>query len=294
MLAFKIDHLAFSVIPICTIILSHKIYATEPKIMLTEQLIDLFYKAEDYFFKSIAVEHFDFDGQATMAITGVKSENLNLLSVRKQCPDFNNIFEKSAHAFAANSVPWVVAIPQHILDESVLNHLKDRGFECTDTGVAMFLKLEENFPIQSINQTAEIRYTNDNLNDWMLPLVEAFESTFELASHYKETHQMALSKQCVFHHFTLYDGGKPISSLTLSLHEKIARIDDVGTLPSHQKRGYATQLLQYAIKEAHRLGAEYCFLEASESGVSVYEKIGFKPLFINKVYSSVKKNFHDA
>ncbi len=38
----------------------------------------------------------------------------------------------------------------------------------------------------------------------------------------------------------------------------------------YQNKGYATYLMRHAIN----LGANYCFLEASEAGISVYQKLG--------------------
>ena len=43
--------------------------------------------------------------------------------------------------------------------------------------------------------------------------------------------------------------------------------------------------MKHAINEAINLGANYCFLEASEAGMSIYQKLRFKPLFKNNTYS---------
>jgi hypothetical protein len=43
-------------------------------------------------------------------------------------------------------------------------------------------------------------------------------------------------------HPSLYSAGLPITSMTLSIHENIARIDDVGTLTKYQGHGYARAL----------------------------------------------------
>ncbi|MBL3285103.1 putative GNAT acetyltransferase C-terminal domain protein [Rickettsiales endosymbiont of Paramecium tredecaurelia] len=65
----------------------------------------------------------------------------------------------------------------------------------------------------------------------------------------------------------------------------IARIDDVGTLPEFQGKGYASALMRYVLSEAKRLGVRHCFLESSDSGLGVYQKLGFEPLFKNNIYS---------
>ena len=93
---------------------------------------------------------------------------------------------------------------------------------------------------------------------------------------YADTHKLALTKNSKLHHFSLYREEKPIASITLSLNNAIARIDDVGTLPEFQGKGYATRLMNYALSKAKELGATYCFLEASDSGLLIYQKLGFK------------------
>ena len=83
----------------------------------------------------------------------------------------------------------------------------------------------------------------------------------------------------------MYKNNNPIASITLSIHDNIARIDDVGTLPEYQKQGYATQLMQFILIQAIKMNVKYCFLESSTSGLSVYENLGFKKLFKNHLYT---------
>ena len=49
--------------------------------------------------------------------------------------------------------------------------------------------------------------------------------------------------------------------------------------------GYAAHLVAYILTKAKKLGARHCFLESSDSGLGVYQKIGFELLFKNTVYS---------
>jgi len=130
-----------------------------------------------------------------------------------------------------------------------------------------------------------IKANDDQLNDWMMPLIGAFESTIEICSIYAATHESALKKNINLRHFSLYKQEKPIASITLSLNNGIARIDDVGTLTEFQGKGYATHLMHYVLSEAKKLGASHCFLESSNSGLVVYQKFGLEPLFKNNIYS---------
>lgn len=102
---------------------------------------------------------------------------------------------------------------------------------------------------------------------------------------YAATHESALKKNVNLRHFSLYKQEKPIASITLSMHLAIARIDDVGTLPELQGKGYATHLMRYVLSEAKKLGACHCFLESSDLGLGVYQKLGFETLFKNNIHS---------
>jgi GNAT superfamily N-acetyltransferase len=168
--------------------------------------------------------------------------------------------------------------------------LSNIGFSSSGKSVAMYIELRDQTVYDIKNNTINIQPVDDKLEQWMMPLVDAFESTIDVTRQYAEVHKRALRNKANFHHFTLYKDELPVSSLTLSLQANIARIDDVGTLSAYQNKGYATQLMKHAINMAISLGASYCFLEASESGISVYEKIGFVSLFKNNTYSFTRTN----
>jgi ribosomal protein S18 acetylase RimI-like enzyme len=136
---------------------------------------------------------------------------------------------------------------------------------------------------------AEIKENNDHLDEWMVPLIEAFESTYENTLVYRKAHEAALAKGTLLYHFSVYDKGNPVSSLTVSVHGTSARIDDVGTLPACQGKGYASCLVAHALGEAKKRGAAYCFLEASSQGLSLYKRIGFKPVHTYLCFSLSKK-----
>ncbi|AZL16346.1 GNAT family N-acetyltransferase [Rickettsiales endosymbiont of Stachyamoeba lipophora] len=76
----------------------------------------------------------------------------------------------------------------------------------------------------------------------------------------------------------------PVTAITLSINNNIAKIDDVGTLPQYQGKGYASIMIKYALNKAKECGVDYCFLEASKAGLSVDKKIGFNELFSNKIF----------
>ena len=150
-------------------------------------------------------------------------------------------------------------------------------FQPAEKTTVMVLQLSRFVPSKS-EGGVQISLTRD-LNAWAIPLGNAFAMLPESVVHYQERHQRALEADETLYHFTLSVEGQVSSSLTLSLCKGEARLNDVGTLISFRGRGYATQLIQAALLHAAALGANRCFLEASEGAVPLYCKLGFERLF---------------
>lgn len=132
--------------------------------------------------------------------------------------------------------------------------------------------------------TDVILKNDDKLNDWANPMIAFSSADREIAIKYMETHKLSQRRNANLYHFSLYQQGTPISSVTLTIADDIARIDDVATLPEFQGKGYATSLITYVLLEAKKKGVSYCFLESLNSGLSIYRKLGFKALFTNNIF----------
>ncbi len=253
---------------------------------MTESDIQRFRKAEEYFFKGIALKILDLGASGTAYMTGVPVADLNFVYIEKSLPALQQVLKNCKDFYFQHKLSFIVLIPEESCGSEVERVLKSMGFTGKGKSVAMALKLGAlNFNSQLASEDdLQIKTTDSNLREWMIPLIEAFESTFNITSEYVKTHEAALKNKVNLSHFSLYKANNPIASMTLSIHDKIARIDDVGTLPEFQGRGYATHLMQHALLEAQKLGATDCYLEASESGLSIYEQLGFTTLFKNNIY----------
>ncbi|KTD11239.1 GNAT family N-acetyltransferase [Legionella jamestowniensis] len=248
---------------------------------MTSELIKYFYECEDYFFRAISKESFNYSHQTRIYITAVPVASLNVVVIPHPIKDLGLFLNNINQFFMGKSLPWAAAFslcdPIHALE----NGLESIHFAESENATSMCIPLNQIPPFHS-NEALLIKATDTKLADWRTPLIEAFQSTVELTALYQKTHEHALVKKSQLHHLTLYLNEKPISSLTLSLQGKLARIDDFGTLPAHQRKGYGSYLLNFALDKLKKLGVEYCFLEAAESSLSLYEKLGFKILFKRK------------
>lgn len=254
---------------------------------MNDPLIELFYKAEDCFFRSISKKCLDFDKLTTAYLTGVDTKHDNLVFIRKNVEAIDEVLNQCKDFYRINNTPWNVVIAEQFISSKFERFLKNINFSFAGKSEVMFIALNKQNKYDNVGNM-DIRSVGDKLDQWLQPLVGAFDLTFKVMRQYADVHEMALRNSADFHHFTLFIDKMPISSLTLSLQANNACIHDVGTLPAYQNMGYATLLVKHAINEAIIMGAQYCFLEALESWMSVYQKLGFNPLFKNNTYSFVR------
>lgn len=248
---------------------------------MSSDLLHLFHQSSLYFSKSISLAERSFADCADAFFCGVPTPSFNPLLLKKDLDDqgLNN----AAAFFAHHQSPWCVVVPEYLQTPALETRLAHHGFFPGEKTLAMVLPLGHEPPEEKSESL--IRLMNSQLEQWMLPLIEAFKSTMEVTEKYKNAHAHALAKHYKLAHLSLYKDGAPVSSLTLSWHDNIGRLDDIGTLPTHQRKGYARTLIKHALRGAYKINLTHCFLEASETGALVYQSLGFKPLFRNQIFS---------
>ena len=254
-------------------------------IKTTNQLIELYAQAEDYFFKSISKKFLDLDDNAIGYMTGVPVDDLNIVYIKKYPSYLDDILNSAKLFYDQDSLGFVLTIPEEFYDAETNKTLEAAGYFQTEKTATMFFDLQNTINAISFADEEIIKSTDNKLDEWMKPLIAFSATAGDLISKYADTHKLAQSREAELHHFSLYAQEKPVASITLSLNNNLARIDDVATLPEFQGKGYATCLMNHALQKAKKHGATYCFLEASESGLSIYKKLGFKTLFKNNIYS---------
>jgi GNAT superfamily N-acetyltransferase len=240
-------------------------------------------QAEDDFFRAISLSCMDGNPGTVAYLTGVPASSFNLAYIHALPTSLEATLE-TIRAFFSQSphLPFTIYLPEGLCTEESAQCFTDLGYQPDGQTIAMWCALKgESLP----QLESDIQSTNHCLHDWASPLVDAFDCAKDIVEHYAATHQRALDTGKSLHHFTLYQQGQPIATLTLSHNKNLVRIDDVATLPQYQRQGHATQLLHHALTYAQNLGAEYCFLEATEDGLSVYQKLGFVPLFKRRIYA---------
>ncbi|AZD14338.1 GNAT family N-acetyltransferase [Pseudomonas chlororaphis] len=240
--------------------------------------VALYHQAEDLFFSAISQENWHFNDSLAAYCTGVVASSLNLLFVKRTGPDLAVGVLAGIGFLERAGLPFCVVVHDNLVAQ-VRDLLLEQHLLEGDRTTSMWVDLSVHELPPDVAVSFDIRRTDEQLEDWADPVESAFESGDAGAGQYLARHRVALQNGQPLRHFTLYEQSLPVSSLTLSLGQEVARLDDIGTRPEYQGRGYASALIRHALAYAKKQGVSLCVLEASQEGLSIYRKAGFDTLF---------------
>ncbi|MBM4222867.1 MAG: GNAT family N-acetyltransferase [Gammaproteobacteria bacterium] len=241
-------------------------------------------KTLNCFLTSISKQYCVIDDDIRAYYTGVPEAYLNFLSIQKNPVALKEVLNRGIDFFIKLNQSFIIDIEETLCAAYTDSIFKELGFIQGESSVSMHLALK-NFNVHStLPDNISIKCTNNHLIDWIMPGAGAFELSSEMAMAYLNVHKNALENNALFHHYTLYFDHQAVSSLTLSVCDGLARIDDVGTLPDFQKRGLGSLLMKYALTKAIEFNCTECFLCASIVGTHLYEKFGFEVISENRCY----------
>ena len=239
------------------------------------------------FWKHLAVDEISNDS-IHMFATSLQTPMLNLLLFRQQnIKDITPIINTASEFFKNhNNIPWGINIIDDEHSNNINMQLLDSGFKniCQQYEMNTDISLvnTSNLPRSHIIEVSE----PDLLDDWIIPIANAFESTPQDALLYLNLNKTAFKKNSnLLRHFILYDNDKPTSSATLCFFDKIARLDNVSTLKEKQGLGHGKKIVQYCTHTSKLSGSTSITFESSKQGINLYRKLGFSEVGKSTIYS---------
>ncbi|WJS94423.1 GNAT family N-acetyltransferase [Flavobacterium johnsoniae] len=144
------------------------------------------------------------------------------------------------------------------------------GFNIRIQLVAMALKLEEKFPLEN-NLTFKRVLNEEDAKTW--------SDIYPLSFSYVISKETLVNNYENAKFYLVHFEGKAIGTLTLFQTEKTMGIHGVGVIPEMRKRGFAEEIMKFAINEAIDADCDYAQLQASALGKGIYKRLGFEDLF---------------
>lgn len=189
-----------------------------------------------------------------------------------------NIAEKAIETLKSN--PNLVIPYWNIYGTNSNEILEDKGLIKKTEQVAMALKLETPFT-QENNLEFKRVINEEDAKIWadLYPNAFGYVISKEILVHNY--------KQVQFHLVTFQN--QPIGTFMLLQTENNIGIHGVGVIPEMRRKGFAEEIMKYALNISINLNAEYALLQASVMGKDIYTRLGFEDLFVIKNYALKKE-----
>jgi ribosomal protein S18 acetylase RimI-like enzyme len=242
-------------------------------------------QTQQYFWRSLAKEIHNEHG-VIACYSGIDNKNFNpVIYANTEEHNVSNAITSVVNFYENRNMPWCWIATPFTKPDALGEILPEYGLELIYTCFSMICELS-NFQSEDFLKDYQIKEATDltAMTDWMLVLNAGFgaEETDDMS--YRDLN-MAIPYG--FRHFVAYENDEAVAAGTLSVSEHGARIDNVATKPSHTRRGFGSAITLHAMEEAKRLGYDWCCLDASDEGLLMYKKLGFKECYETKIYGKV-------
>ncbi|CAD0008064.1 GNAT family N-acetyltransferase [Flavobacterium chungangense] len=167
-------------------------------------------------------------------------------------------------------------IPYWDIFESNSNQLLEQNsFEIKTEQMGMFLKLNQKFTLQN-NLTFKKVTTEEDAKIW----ADVYPNAFG----YVISKEILIQDYQNVHFYLVAADKKPIGTFMLYQTGKDMGIHGVGVIPEMRRKGFAEEIMKFAMNLSIDLNAETAHLQASAMGKDIYTRLGFEDLFLIKNY----------
>jgi ribosomal protein S18 acetylase RimI-like enzyme len=153
--------------------------------------------------------------------------------------------------------------------------LEQNSFEIKTEQIGMFLKLNQKFTLQN-NLTFKKVTTEEDAKIW--------SDVYPNAFGYGISKEILIRDYQNVHFYLVAADKKPIGTFMLFQTGKNMGIHGVGVIPEMRRKGFAEEIMKFAMNLSIDLNAETAHLQASAMGKDIYTRLGFEDLFLIKNY----------
>lgn len=141
-------------------------------------------------------------------------------------------------------------------------HWTGMGFK---TNAPLEIKLSSNTTIKTVNTALDLKDWKDILNKALMTSNKIQDGIFE--NLYTKDH---------FELYLVLENDVPAATGLAYFKDNNCGIYMIATLEEHRRKGFGSAVTKHCINAAHQKGITNIVLQASDKGVSIYEKMGFK------------------
>ena len=225
------------------------------------------------FYRTMAIA--DLEKLNLLAIaTGDNSAFLNVvIDTRQQKENSSEYVTEFYDFFKQHNVHWSWMVTNN--DQQ--HDLEQCGLVLLETAPSMYFDLRPDLPTENIaNLIIKQIDERDDLSTWIKPLQEGFPSK-DNGEYFRQLNAKLLNQgEKKLRHYLGYYRNEAVVAGTLFLGDNAVMLHNIATKITFQKRGFGTAFTLHLMNEAKKLGYANCYLDSSEDGFGIYQKLGFK------------------
>ena len=153
--------------------------------------------------------------------------------------------------------------------------LETKGLIKKTEQVAMALQLDQKFDQQN-NLSFKPVLTNEDAKIWTNIYPDAFG--------YVISKEILIQNNDNVQFYLFYFENQPIGTCMLFQTGNNIGIHGVGVIPQMRRKGFAEEIMKFALNLAIDSNFEYALLQASAMGKDIYSRLGFEDLFVIRNY----------
>lgn len=219
------------------------------------------------------------------------SENLCYVDSGLACDTFNIIhidgnnlsnheLEKALVHFDQRKFPYCIWIHQEKLSLAVKEIFKNNNLTEQNQEVGMALNLREYSP-EKKELHANVKVVNSQvmINDYAKVIAENWTPADINVLRYYELTALKYLEDDKITLLAYYQDQKPVSTVELfASDEETIGLYGFATLEAYRGQGIGSTLMTFALNRAKAMGYKTAILQASEDGLGIYRRYGFKEI----------------
>ena len=226
------------------------------------------------------------NNQCTIKMTDIKDDTFNMVMNANFIPtNANQKIDEIIAIFRNRKIPFSWWVGPRNSPHDLIKRLEYKGFIHSESNHGMYLDLNNHNP-QSvdrlrINQVS----TSQELKEFDKIHVDSFGNKDAFDIIFSKIPPSAYQNKSPLRMYTGYVNDIAVATGMLVFHAGVVGIYYIVTLPAYRRKGYATEMMNYLLFIAKHESQRIAVLQASEEGLKVYEKMGFKNCCIFHEYT---------
>ncbi|MHB1684762.1 MAG: GNAT family N-acetyltransferase [Bacilli bacterium] len=205
------------------------------------------------------------------------ARNVNTSCWTQNIAEADAIIAQVKEQFVSRNLTFTWQLGPSSYPKNLTQHLLENGFvhDETEPGMALDLAaMNVQIPTAANAEIQTVR-TETEMDRWIETWACGAPRSFLKIC--KAIHgQLTLSDDSPWQYYVGKLGNEPVATALLYLGEQAAVVHWIATLPQVRRKGMGTAITLAVLREARARGYSTAVLTASDDGVNIYRRIGFK------------------